>query len=396
VSRVAAIFGSRSVEHEVSVITAQQVMAALSPQHQAVPVYIAKDGRWYTGDPLAQLDRFADLDGLLAACTAVTPLVDASRPGLALLPVANARRGLFGRAAPGAVDIDVAMPLVHGSFGEDGTLQGLLDMAGVPYTGSDVAASAVAMDKRLAKTVLRGAGLPVLDDVAIERESWRHGADEALRAAEALAPYPLYVKPVSLGSSIGVSRVASRDELRAAVDTALVYDERCLIEAALETIVEINCAVLGDGEDARASLLEQPTTSGLLSYDDKYRTGGSKSSSPSAGMKGAQRVIPAPIDDHLGSRIRGAALTAFAAVGASGVARIDFMVDVTAQSFVVNEVNPIPGSMSFYLFEPAGLSFTALLDELIDIAGRRHARRAASTVVFDRWMLGGGGAKTTP
>jgi D-alanine-D-alanine ligase len=396
VSKVAAIFGSRSVEHEVSVITAQQVMAALSPQHQAVPVYIAKDGRWYTGDPLMQLDRFADVDDLLAACTAVTPLVDASQPGLALLPVASAPRGLFGRRVADAVAIDVAMPLIHGSFGEDGTLQGLLDMAGIPFTGSDVAASAVAMDKRLAKTVLRGAGLPVLDDVAIERESWRRGSDQMVRAAEALAPYPLYVKPVSLGSSIGVSRVTNRDELRAAVDTALVYDERCLIEAAQEAIVEINCAVLGDGEDARASLLEQPTKSGLLSYDDKYRAGGSKSSSASAGMKGAQRIIPAPIDDHLGSRIRDAALAAFAAVRASGVARIDFMVDVAAQSFVVNEVNPIPGSLSFYLFEPAGVSFTALLDELIDIAGRRHARRAASTVVFDRWMLGGGGAKTTP
>jgi D-alanine-D-alanine ligase len=282
VSKVAAIFGSRSVEHEVSVITAQQVMAALSPQHQAVPVYIAKDGRWYTGDPLMQLDRFADVDDLLAACTAVTPLVDASQPGLALLPVASAPRGLFGRRVADAVAIDVAMPLIHGSFGEDGTLQGLLDMAGIPFTGSDVAASAVAMDKRLAKTVLRGAGLPVLDDVAIERESWRRGSDQMVRAAEALAPYPLYVKPVSLGSSIGVSRVTNRDELRAAVDTALVYDERCLIEAAQEAIVEINCAVLGDGEDARTSLLEQPTKSGLLSYDDKYRAGGSKSSSASA------------------------------------------------------------------------------------------------------------------
>ena len=393
-SRVAAIFGSRSVEHEVSVITAQQVMAALSPRHQAVPVYIAKDGRWYTGDPLMQLDRFADVDGLLAACTAVTPLIDASRPGLALLPLAIARRGLFGRGAADAVEVDVAMPLVHGSLGEDGTLQGLLDMAGIPYTGSDVAASAVAMNKRLAKTVLRGAGLPVLDDVAIDRERWRDGADEVVRAAE--AQYPLYVKTVSLGSSIGVSRVTSADELRAAVDTALVYDECCLIEAAQEQIVEINCAVLGDGADVRASLLEQPTKRGLLSYDDKYRGGGSKSSSAPAGLKGAQRIIPAPLDDHLAAGIRDAALAAFAAVGAAGVARIDFMVDVAAGSFVINEVNPIPGSLSFYLFEPAGLSFPALLDELIDIAGRRHARRAASTVVFDRWMLGGGGAKATP
>jgi D-alanine-D-alanine ligase len=394
VSRIAVIFGSRSVEHEVSVITAQQVMAALSPQHEAVPVYIAKDGRWYTGAPLTKLERFADVEGLLGECTAVTPVIDASRPGLTLLPLANARRGLFGRGASDAVEVDVAMPLVHGRFGEDGTLQGLLELAGIPYTGSDVAASAVAMDKRLAKTVLRGAGLPVLDDVAVDRERWRDGADSVVRAAE--AQYPLYVKPVSLGSSIGVSRVANADELRAAIDTALVYDERCLVEAAQDQIVEINCAVLGDGAGARASLLEQPTKRGLLSYDDKYRAGAAKSPSESAGMKGAQRIIPAPLDEQLSSRIRDAAVAAFAAVGASGVARIDLLVDVSAASFVVNEVNPIPGSLSYYLFEPAGLSFTALLDELIDIARRRHARRAASTVVFDHWMLGGGGAKATP
>ena len=395
-STVAAIFGSRSVEHEVSVITAHQVLAALSPRHHAVPVYIAKNGRWYTGDPLTQLDRFADVDSLLAGCTVVTPVIDPSRPGLALLPVGASRRGLLRRAGADAVDVDVAMPLVHGSFGEDGSLQGLLDMAGIPYTGSGVAASAVAMDKSLAKTVLRAADLPVLGDVVIDRDRWRDDVDEAVHAAEALASYPLYVKPVSLGSSIGVSRAAHRSELRDAVDVALTYDQRCLVEAAQEQIVEINCAVLGDGIDARTSLLEQPTKRGLLSYDDKYRAPAAKSSSTSAGMKGAQRIIPAPLDEELASRVRAAALSAFAAVGASGVARIDFLVDTEAQSFVVNEVNPIPGSLSFYLFEPAGLSFTALLDELIEIARRGHARRGESTVVFDHWMLGGGGAKTVP
>jgi D-alanine-D-alanine ligase len=395
VSTVAAIFGSRSVEHEVSVITAHQAMAALSSHHRAVPVYIAKDGRWYTGDPLTQLDRFSDVDGLLSGCTMVTPVIDPSRPGLTLLPAGASRRGLLGRGSVDATQVDVAMPLVHGSFGEDGSLQGLLEMGGIAYTGSGVAASAVCMDKRLAKAVLRAADLPVLDDVVIERERWRGNADDAVAAAEALAPYPLYVKPLSLGSSIGVSRAADAAELRAAVEVALTYDQRCLVEAAQENIVEINCAVLGDGAGARTSLLEQPISSGLLSYDDKYRTGAAKSSGGSEGMKGARRIIPAPLDDELAGRVRTAAQVAFAAVGAAGVARVDFMVDTSAQSFVVNEVNPIPGSLSFYLFEPAGLSFSALLDELIDIAVRRHAQRAGSTLVFDRWMLGGGGAKTT-
>lgn len=396
-STVGIIFGSRSVEHEVSVITAHQAMAALSTEHRAVPLYIAKDGRWFTGHPLTQLSRFVDVDSLLAESTAVTPVIDPARPGLVLLPLDTPRRGLFGRGPGEPLEIEVAMPLVHGGFGEDGTLQGLLEMAGVPYTGSDVAASAVAMDKHLAKTVLRAAGLPVLADVVIERETWHATPDNAIRAAESLAPYPLFVKPVSLGSSIGVSRAADTGELRDAVEVALTYDSRCIVEPAQEGIVEVNCAVLGDGTAARASLLEQPTKRGLLSYDDKYRGGGSKSGAlKSAGMKSAQRIIPAPLDDALAARIREAALGAFAAVAASGVARVDFMVDTDRKSLVVNELNPIPGSLSSYLFEPDGLSFTALLDELIDIARRRHARRRESTAVFDRWMLGGGGAKTSP
>lgn len=393
-SSVAVIFGSRSVEHEVSVITAQQAMAALAGRHRCVPVYIAKDGRWYTGEALGELRRFQDVDALLAGCTAVTPVIDPTRPGLTLLPVAPRGRGLFGRAAGEAIEADVVMPLLHGGFGEDGTLQGLLEMAGTPYTGSGVAASAVAMDKRLAKTVLRAAGLPVLDDVCVTREEWRDDRAGALHRAQEPAPFPLYVKPVTLGSSIGVSPVGDADELGAALDAAFTYDTRCLVEPAQESIVEINCAVVGDDRGARPSLLEQPTKRGLLSYDDKYRSK-APTAAGSAGMKSAQRIIPAPLPPDLAARVTRAALDSFAAVGASGVARVDLMVDAEAGTLLVNEVNPIPGSLAFYLFEPAGTSFPDLLDELIEIAFHRHARAAASTAVFDRWMLGGGGAKTT-
>lgn len=387
---VACIFGSRSVEHEVSVITAHQAMAALAPHHRRVPVYIAKDGRWYTGDALTDLRRFDDVARLLADCTAVTPVIDPSRPGMGILPVGAPRRGRFGRGTAEAIDIEVAMPLLHGNLGEDGTLQGLLEMAGVPYTGSGVAASATAMDKRLAKAVLRDAGLPVLDDVCIDREQWRVDPGSTLQRAEAFAPYPLYVKPVNLGSSIGVGRASDRTELRGALEVALTYDQRCIVEAAQEGIVEINCAVLGDENGARASLLEQPTKRGLLSYDDKYRSPGGKTTDASSGMKSAQRLVPAPLEAVLAERVTKAALDSFAAIGAAGVARIDLMVDSAQGSLIVNEINPIPGSLSFYLFEPAGTSFTALLEELIDIARRRHERRAVTTAVFDHWMLGGG------
>ena len=390
-SRVGVVFGSRSVEHEVSVITAQQVMAALPPAHTAVPIYIAKDGRWWTGTALRELSRFGDVDALLRDCTQVQPVLDAVAGTLGLFPAGGERRALFGRGpAAATLSADVAMPLVHGSFGEDGTLQGLLEMGNVPYTGSGVAASAVAMDKRLAKSVLRPAGLPVLDDVEVRRDEWRHDAVAAVRRAEGLAPYPLFVKPVTLGSSIGVSRAADDGQLRDALELALTFDDRCLVEAAQDGIVEVNCAVIGDGADARPSLLEQPASGGVLTYDDKYRAKSGKS----AGMKSARRLIPAPLDGGLTERLQAAAVSAFAAVGAAGVARVDLMVRPDSGDFVVNEVNPIPGSLAFYLFEPAGVSFGALLDEMIAIAMRRSERRRGSTLTFDRWMLEGGPAKS--
>lgn len=391
-STVAAIFGSRSLEHEVSVITAQQAMAALGPRHQALPVYIAKDGRWYVGETLRDLSRFNHVEQLLQSCTAVTPLIDPATQGLTLVADSGQqRRGLFARGSSQAICADLAMPLVHGGFGEDGTLQGLLEMAGVPYTGSDVAASAIAMDKRLAKAMFRAADLPVLDDVLIERSQWSADPASALAEVGGGRPFPLYVKPATLGSSIGVSRVAGEAELRAAVELALTYDARCLVEPAQENIIEINCAILGDQDRTRASMLEQPVGSGLLSYDDKYRGGTAKSQ----GMKGARRLIPAPLDADLATRITDAATRAFTTIGASGVARVDFLVEPDAGSFMVNEINPIPGSLSFYLFEPAGLPFTDLLDQLIAMALRRHARRAQSTRVFDTWMLSGAGTKAS-
>ena len=393
-SRVGCVFGGRSVEHEVSVITAQQAMAALSPQHRAVPVYIAKDGRWFSGDPLSRLERFRDLDALLSECTQVTPVMDPTRHGLALLPLGEPKRGLFGRGSAELIEVDVVMPLMHGGLGEDGTLQGLLEMAGVAYTGSDVTASAVAMDKRLTKTALRAAGVPVLDDVCVSRQRWRQERAPALAEAQALAPFPLYVKPVTLGSSIGVSRVLDEAELEAGIEAALTYDQRCLVEAAQEGIVEINCGVLGGATSARASALEQPTKRGLLSYDDKYRSKGAKGAG-SAGMKSAQRLVPAPLEAQLSSRVTAAALAAFAAVGAEGVARVDTMVRPDTGSVIVNEVNALPGSLASYLFEAAGLPFPALLDELIELALRRQSRRAETTLVFDRWMLGGGGPKSS-
>ena len=379
--QIAFIFGGRSVEHEVSVITAHQAMAALPADcGTPLPVYIAKNGRWYTGDALRTLERFADVEALLRDATPVSPVVDGG--GGVLRPLEERRR-LFGGAQESVLRFDIAMPMMHGRYGEDGTLQGLLEMMGVAYTGSDVAASSLAMHKQRTKQVLRAAGVPVLDDIALRRDQFDDPA-AAVAAVEAAFTYPVFVKPMSLGSSIGVSRVTSGAELRDALELAFTYDDQVLAEPSQEEIVEINCAVLGDDSGARPSVCEQPTKRGLLTYADKYR---SKGGGKSQGMKGAQRLIPAPIDGGLTRSIQETAVTAFRAIGAAGVMRADFLVDPHSATFHLNEVNPLPGSLSFYLWEPAGVSFDALLRELVAIAERRHRRRAATTDAFAFWVL---------
>src|SRR5579863_2506255 len=239
--KVGVFFGSRSVEHEVSVITAQQAMAAMPAGRMIpVPVYIAKSGAWYTGDHLLQLERYKDIDKLIASSTRVTMRPEPGAGGE--LVEVDGRRGLLGGSSRTAARFDVAMPLVHGSNGEDGTLQGLFELANVPYCGCDVASAAVSMDKRLARTTLRGAGLPVLDDVAVARARWLASAGDVCAALERSPGYPMYVKPLRLGSSIGVSRVENSEQLDAALDLAFRYDTSILAEAAQDGIIEINCS----------------------------------------------------------------------------------------------------------------------------------------------------------
>jgi D-alanine-D-alanine ligase len=389
--RVGVFFGSRSVEHEVSVITALQAMAAMDTGRLVpVPVYIAKSGAWYTGDLLLQLDRYKDIDRLVAASTRVTMRPEPDNGGA--LAEVDGRRGLLGGSQRSVARFDVAMPLVHGSNGEDGTLQGLFELAGVPYCGSGVAAAAVSMDKRLARTALRGAGLPVLDDVVVARARWLAEADQVITELEQRPGFPMYVKPRRLGSSIGVARVAARDALRDSLDLAFRYDTSVLAEPAQDGTIEINCAVLGHGDDVQVSVCEQPVSTGTLSYADKYLSGAKSKGSaaaPATGMKSAQRMIPAPISDALTKRIQDAAMSAFRAINAAGVARVDFLVSTENDSFVINELNTLPGSLSFYLWEASEIGFDALLDRLVELAMARHRDQQATTSSIDTWLLTG-------
>ena len=383
-TKVGVFFGGRSVEHEVSVITAMQAMAAFPAGLTPIPVYIAKSGAWYTSAAMRTVEAFRDVDRLVAGATRVTLRPEPDAHGT--LVETDVRRGLLGGAPRSAAQIDVALPLVHGTHGEDGTLQGLFELCDLAYCGSGVAASAVSMDKRLAKAAFRAAGLAVLDDVLVTRDAWSADPTGLTRSAVALLRLPAYVKPLSLGSSIGVSRVETAAELRDAVDLALTYDTRCLVEPAQEGIVEINCAVLGRDEDVRASACEQPKASGLLSYADKYLT---KGAAKEAGKQSSQRVIPAPLSAAMTRGVQDTAVAAFRAIGAEGVARVDCFVRPEREEVIVNEINTVPGSLSFYLWEPVGVTFADLLTRLVELAQARHAARAATAYSIDTWLLRG-------
>ncbi|MBV8529326.1 MAG: D-alanine--D-alanine ligase [Candidatus Dormibacteraeota bacterium] len=385
---VGVFFGGRSVEHEVSVITALQAISAFpAARLTPVPVYIGKNGAWYTGEALASIESYRDIGRLTAGATRVTLRPDPEARGT-LLPL-EARRGLLGGGQRPAAQLDVALPLVHGTGGEDGTLQGLFELNDLAYCGCVVAAAALSMDKRLAKAAFRAAGLTVLDDVLVTRDAWSGGAGTVIDGIERVAGYPAYVKPLSLGSSIGVSRVETREQLRDAVELALAYDTRCLAEAAQEDIVEINCAVLGRSDDLRASACEQPKSGGLLSYEDKYLSKGGKSGAATlgAGKAASQRIVPAPLSEAMTRRVQETAIAAFRAIDAEGVARVDFL--VRGEEIIVNEINTVPGSLAFHLWEPVGLSLTDVVSRLVELAEERHAAKARTAYSIDTWLLTG-------
>ncbi len=385
---VAVLFGGRSVEHEVSIITGHQIMDALKAAgHRVLPIYLAKDGEWYAGDSLHNLKLYTDPAGeptSAASAARVSLSPDRSTRQLVMHP--HARQGLF-RKSP-QLWADVFFPCLHGSFGEDGSLQGLFDLADVPYVGSGVAASAIAMDKDLTKIICRGVGIPVLEWMVRSRAEWSQEAAGAVDRIETAFTYPVIVKPVCLGSSIGVKRCHDRATLREAIATALLLDERILVETALTDFIEINCAVMGPPD--QVSVCEQPVThEAILSFDAKYKRGGkgAKQARKPEGMAALDRIIPAPISPELTQRVQRLAIQAFRAIGAAGTARIDFLYQPHGEALYLNEINAIPGSLAFYLWEATGIPFDELVDKLITIALQRHAERAQTQFSFEVNLL---------
>jgi D-alanine-D-alanine ligase len=370
------------------VITGHQIMDALKAAgYRVLPIFLTKDGEWYAGGGLHNLELYTDPAGEPTSAAGVFRVsLSPDRSARQLVMHPNARQGLFRK--PPQLRADVFFPCLHGSFGEDGALQGLFELADVPYVGAGVAASAIAMDKALTKVICRSAGIPVLDWLILARAEWGEDADGAIDRIERFCAYPVIVKPVCLGSSIGVKRCNGQAALREAIAVGLVLDDRVLIEPALTDFIEINCAVMGPPE--QASVCEQPITNeAILSFDAKYKRGakGAKQPHKPAGMASLDRMIPAPISAELTQHVQNLALQTFRAIGAAGTSRIDFLYQPRIEALFLCEINSIPGSLAFYLWEAAGIPFDELADRLVTIALQRHKERSRTQFSFEVNLL---------
>ncbi len=387
---VAVLFGGKSVEHEVSVISALQAIQSMNKDKYAVyPIYITKKNELYWGEDLDKIEEYKNIPALLQKSTKINIVTDGSKTYL--VPQQQKR---FSKAKPIAC-IDVTFPIVHGTNVEDGALQGFLKTLNLPFVGCDVLASAICMDKFAMKIMLKEAGFPVLDGIRFTAQDYKN-EEKILADTESRFGYPVIVKPVDLGSSVGISKAENRQELEDALELAFQFADKILIEPAVVNLKEINCSVLGDYTAAEASELEEPISADkILSYKDKYMDGGKKTGG-SKGMSSLKRKIPAEIPAETAEKIKEIAVNAFKYLDCNGVVRIDFLMDSKTGEFWINEFNTIPGSLAFYLWEPKGVSYTNLLDRLISLALKRQRSNEEITYSFDTNILSSasfGGAK---
>ena len=393
---VGVIFGGRSVENEISVLTAIQAMEAINTsKYDITPIYISKEGLWYTGEALRDSKNYKNMEQLYSSCEQVY-----LRPIYGDNKLYKVRKPLFGSDV--VTTLDVILPALHGTNCEDGSFQGTIEMTGIPYAGCNVLASANGMDKITMKMVLSACGIPVIDYAWFSDKEWFDREQQTIERIEKQLAYPVIVKPADSGSSVGISAVHNREELKAAVENAISYSKRIIVEHLVEQLKEINCSVLGNYYECEASVCEAPIRSGeILSYEDKYLGGGAKGGAKggvkeSRGMHSTVREIPAQLPDEQTNFIRTTAVETFKALNCDGVARIDFMIDEKDNRIYVNEINTIPGSLSFYLWEATGISFGQLTERLLEIAFSRKRDSSFKTTSYKENIFNysmGGGAK---
>lgn len=384
-TNVAVFFGGRSVEHEISVISALQAINAFDrSKYSIIPVYISKQGRWYTGPLTLDIRNYKDMRHLTENSEEVY-----MRPeyGDFNLYRSNPSGGLFSKKNPVYEELHVAIPVLHGSHGEDGMFEGLLETIGIPFAGCDTLSSANGIDKITMKMILSAEGIPVVDYVWFTDKEWLSNKEAIMDKIEAKLGYPVIVKPANLGSSVGIGKASDRRSLMEKIDNAEKFSRRIIVEHMVKDMMEINCSVLGDCDDYQTSVCEEPISKGdFLSYEEKYG-GGSK-----AGMQSSEKRIPADIPETMSDEIRKMAGETFRVLSCHGVSRVDVMVDRSDNKIYVNEINTIPGSLSFYLWEETGITFMQLMDKLVELALRRKRETDRKTFTYDAniFAMGGG------
>lgn len=386
-TNIGVFFGGRSTEHEISVISASQAMHAIDRnRYDVTPIYITKQGHWFTGDALLDVANYRDIPALLKKCREVY-----MRPVFGDYNLYRAQKPRFGSDVH--TKLDVVIPVLHGSNGEDGIFEGVLETIGIPFAGCDTLSSANGMDKITMKMIMQACDIPVVDYVWFTDKQWFAKRDELINSIETKLGYPVIVKPANLGSSVGIGRARDREQLIERINDAEQYSTRIIVEHMVEDLKEINCSVLGDCDEYITSVCEEPIKSGeILSYEDKYM-GGSKGAK---GMQASQKRIPADLPDEVSDRIRFLAGETFRVLSCHGVSRVDVIMDVSDGNIYVNEINTIPGSLSFYLWEATGIRFDQLMDRLVKLALKRKREQSSKTVSYDQNIFSlGGGVKGT-
>lgn len=392
-TKLGIIFGGKSVEHEISIITGNQAINAVNTEkYEIVPIYISKKGLMYTGKELLDLNNYKDLNSLLKKVTQITLVNDGEKVNLVKYPSSMFRNNILNT-------IDVAIPTMHGTNGEDGAIQGYLEIMGIPYAGCDILSSSVGMDKIMMRRVLKEAGIPSLDYISFYSLDYIDNPEKIINDIEEKVNYPVIVKAGNLGSSVGIKKAIDKAKLKEAIEYAIQFSDRVMVERAIEHLREINCSVLGDQIEAVASECEEPFGSDeILSYNDKYMSGkGSKSSkmggtktssdSKNQGMAALDRKIPADITPERKKEIQDLAIKTFKTLGCSGVSRIDFMIDQNTDELYVNEINTIPGALSFYLWQATDLEFDKEIDKLVELAFKRKRQREDRIYSYDENIL---------
>lgn len=389
--KLGVIFGGVTCEHDVSVVSGLQLIENVNKnKYEVIPIYIHSNGEWYTGNELLNSKIYKEFDKHEASLKKA--IIPPNQKGLLVF-----EKGLFAKNK--FIELDVVIPAMHGMNGEDGTLQGLLELANIPYTSSGVLGSSVGMDKILMKKVFEAHELPVLPYTYFIRDEWNENQEKVLEKIESILSYPMFVKPSNLGSSIGISKAKDRKGLINAIEIAVNYDSRVIVEKGVEELIEINCSALGIGDDVNTSVCEQPVNwEEFLTFEDKYMRGSksskntnktsNKSGTKQGGMENMDRRIPANIPDEQTKEIQELTKKAFKSLNSKGVVRIDYIIDKKDEKVYINEINTIPGSFSFYLWKHNGLEYPELIDKLVEIAEKANQEKNKNNYTYKSDIIG--------